>query len=524
MPRAARHVRTMISGDRSKPTHLLDHGAFDLGSRHAPHRAGVGVTLEHVRGDVIAVELAALPRVRGRHRPAGRPENQSLQQGRRLRPRSRGALPRAVGQDAVDLVPQRLTDDRFMLARIDRALVHGLSDVGAVVQELVDVALVDELAVFAGDALGAQRAHQRGGRADLGEPLEDHADRLGVRFVDDELAVLDVVAERHEAAHPHALLAGGRELVADALADHLALELGERQQDVERQPPHRRGGVERLRHADEGDAVAVEHLDQLGEIHQRAAEAVDLVDHHHVDAAGLDVGEQPLQRRAFQRRAGDAAVVVAVGHQHPAFGLLAGDVGLAGLALGIERVELLLQAFLAGLAGVDRAAEFADDRLFHGRASRFLRPKKSKPIPARAGDGARDRRQRFVRPALIFEILVAHRDAVLDALVFADEPRAGDRPFVGGLPAPRRVATVELLAELAQALQRFGLETAVGQLLNPIGEPVLQEAPVIRWRLVLEELAPFLLQRADRRGLQGGQLGQNRIGHSKPPFDVRTLA
>ena len=74
----------------------------------------------------------------------------------------------------------------------------------------------------------------------LVKPLEDHADRLGVRLIHDQLAVLDVVAERHEAAHPHALLAGGRELVADALADHLALELREGQQDVERQPAHAR--------------------------------------------------------------------------------------------------------------------------------------------------------------------------------------------------------------------------------------------------------------------------------------------
>jgi hypothetical protein len=90
---------------------------------------------------------------------------------------------------------------------------------------------------------------------------------------------------------------------------------------------------------DEGDAVAVEHLDQLGEVHQRAAEAVDLVDHHHVDQPVLDVGQQPLQRRALQRAAGDAAVVVAVAHQHPALGALAGDVGLAGLALGVEELN-----------------------------------------------------------------------------------------------------------------------------------------------------------------------------------------
>jgi hypothetical protein len=85
----------------------------------------------------------------------------------------------------VNLVPQLLADDGFMFAGIDRAFMHGLSDVGAVVQELVDVSLIDELAVLAGDTLGRKRSHQRGGRADLRETLEDHADPLRVRFVQD---------------------------------------------------------------------------------------------------------------------------------------------------------------------------------------------------------------------------------------------------------------------------------------------------------------------------------------------------
>ena len=81
---------------------------------------------------------------------------------------------------------------------------------------------------------------------------------------------------------------------------------------------------------------AVEHLDQLREVHQRARQPVDLVDHDDVDQALLDVGEQPLQRRALQRAAGEAAVVVGVADQRPALGALAGDVGLAGLALGVR--------------------------------------------------------------------------------------------------------------------------------------------------------------------------------------------
>ena len=47
------------------------------------------------------------------------------------------------------------------------------------------------------------------------------------------------------AAHPHAFLLRSRDLVADAFAGDLALELGEGEQHVEGQPPHRCRGVER---------------------------------------------------------------------------------------------------------------------------------------------------------------------------------------------------------------------------------------------------------------------------------------
>ncbi len=77
---------------------------------------------------------------------------------------------------------------------------------------------------------------------------------------------------------------GGGDLVADALAGDLALELGEGQQDVEGQPAHRGGGIELLGDGDERDALRVEQLDDLGEVGQRAGQPVDLVDHDDVDA------------------------------------------------------------------------------------------------------------------------------------------------------------------------------------------------------------------------------------------------
>ena len=68
-----------------------------------------------------------------------------------------------------------------------------------------------------------------------------------------------------------------------------------------------------------------------------------------------------------------------IADQHPAFGALAGDIGLAGLALGMQAVELLLEPFLGGFPGVDGAAELADSRLGHARLPDFS-PKKASPF------------------------------------------------------------------------------------------------------------------------------------------------
>ena len=117
------------------------------------------------------------------------------------------------------------------------------------------------------------------------------------------------------------------------------------------------GGVEGLRHRDEGDGVRVEQLDELGKVRQGAGEPVDLVDHHHIDASRLDLGKQPLQGRTLETAARDAGIVVGVGQQAPAFMGLALDVGFGGLALVVEGGEGLIEPVLGGFAGVDRAAD-----------------------------------------------------------------------------------------------------------------------------------------------------------------------
>ncbi len=54
---------------------------------------------------------------------------------------------------------------------------------------------------------------------------------------------------------------------------------------------------------------------------------------------------------------------------------LAGDIGGAGLVLGVERVEVLIEPFVGRLPGVDGAA---DPRFAHGQADLF-RPKNRGP-------------------------------------------------------------------------------------------------------------------------------------------------
>jgi hypothetical protein len=107
---------------------------------------------------------------------------------------------------------------------------------------------------------------------------EERSHDLGVILDNMQRAILEPIAERNNAAHPHPLLFGGGDLVPDPLACDLPLELGEGQQHVERRSPHAGCGVEGLGHRDERDVVLVEHLDEFGEVGKRAGQPIDLVD------------------------------------------------------------------------------------------------------------------------------------------------------------------------------------------------------------------------------------------------------
>src|SRR5438874_1199253 len=153
-------------------------------------------------------------------------------------------------------IPGLPIDDRRMLARVASTLVVDFADIERVRENPVNVAAAEgttaKLAVGRGDVEfgGKPKAFQFG--LDQADALEidvepkDGSDGFGLGLVDDEGAVLAVVADRDPAAHPHALFLRGGNLVSDALPGHLALELGEREQDIEGQPPHRCGGIELL--------------------------------------------------------------------------------------------------------------------------------------------------------------------------------------------------------------------------------------------------------------------------------------
>ena len=133
-----------------------------------------------------------------------------------------------------------------------------------------------------------------------------------------------------------------------------------------------------LRYRNERHTLCVEELDQAGKIGERAGQPVDLVHDHDIDPARPDIGEQALRRGSLEIAAREPAIVIAVSRQQPTLVLLAANVGLAGFALRRERIEFLLEPFLGGFAGVDRATSAA--RV----SSRHRRPLRLNVVPARA--------------------------------------------------------------------------------------------------------------------------------------------
>src|SRR5262249_47397981 len=128
-------------------------------------------------------------------------------------------------------------------------------------------------------------------------------------------------------------------------------------------------------------------------------------DHDNIDFAGPHIGQKPLEGGALERAAGEPAIVVAIAEQNPPLGPLACDIGPTRLPLGVQRVEVHVEAFLGGFAGVNSAAQLPSrssevaygdlpkiraitvgatlgvmTRRAHLRPCEALRPKKTQPF------------------------------------------------------------------------------------------------------------------------------------------------
>ena len=71
-----------------------------------------------------------------------------------------------------------------------------------------------------------------------------------------------------------------------------------------------------------------------------------------------------MQGGAVKRCPRDRPVVIAVGDEAPALVRLALYIGLAGLPLGVERVEFEIEIMLGRFSGVDRATQQLSCGLF----------------------------------------------------------------------------------------------------------------------------------------------------------------
>jgi len=214
-----------------------------------------------------------------RHPIAAGIDDQTGQQTRRLRAHRQCTLLPMNRKLVLDDLPKLRIEDGLVPAGVGYTLVNDVAAIGPVLQHQIECPAGEMLTAgqpsagaftaLAHDTQPVEFGPEQRDRAQFGIAPEHHPDGRRLRLIRDQFAVLDVVAERHVAAHPHALLLRRRDLVADALAGDLALELGEGEEHVERQTPHGGRRVELLRHRHKGRIVGIEDVDNLGEIGER---------------------------------------------------------------------------------------------------------------------------------------------------------------------------------------------------------------------------------------------------------------
>ena len=355
----------------AQPFDVLHHRALNVVGVDGFRGAFRPPSLLGCLADVISVTLAVLFICAGVRHPcaARRAVDQPLEQ-RAVLVADEGAAVEAVApQNCLDLLPGLHVHNGFVLAFVGGSLEHYLARVDGIGQQSKERALVERLPaallalagypplVVPASALKLLRREEK--RLQFQVKLEDRPDPRGLLGVDFQAAAAlgHVVAQDRHAADPFAFSARGPHLVLGPLGDDLAFELGEGEQDVQGQSAHGVGGVELLGDRDEAHAVAIEDFHKAREVEQGAAEAVHFVDHDAINAAGLDVRHESLERGALQVAAGEAAVIVSIRQACPALVALTRNIGLGRFPLSVQGVELLLQSLVGGLAGINGAAD-----------------------------------------------------------------------------------------------------------------------------------------------------------------------
>src|SRR5208337_1286598 len=279
----------------------LATGSLDLERWQTPARPGLlRRPLDHFARDVVPVPTRPLVGAARVQRLTTFVEQLS-RQWTRHRSSVDGAMMRGLlSQLVLHAFPELSIHDCRMLTRMPDLTVPNLAQVDRVGEQFVERTAAESLsarsiALFGepnlrDDSVAGQLVSEQPNRAKFEIPLEDVADGRGFRLIDDQTPLAPVITQRHRAAHPETLLLGSGDLVAAPLAGHLAVELGEGEQHIQREPTHRAGGIELLSHRHERHAVGVEDLDHFREVRERTGQAVDLIDQDYIDKLVANVG------------------------------------------------------------------------------------------------------------------------------------------------------------------------------------------------------------------------------------------
>jgi hypothetical protein len=111
--------------------------------------------------------------------------------------------------------------------------------------------------------------------------------------------LLHVTILQPPAAKLNAIRLGPAQTGHDAFADHRPFELGEYSQHLEHRPPRRRRRIEALLVQEQVDALGVEFAQEVEQVNQRPAQAIDRPGRDHVDVAAGDRLEQPVEPRSL---------------------------------------------------------------------------------------------------------------------------------------------------------------------------------------------------------------------------------